>query len=177
MNIYIAIRGLRNGQAIRPTTWRGYIERIDKNTTDPVYSADSSYSVGDKVKYNGSRYICKIAASSESFDSTKWGRIDNDRYIVFIDREDGTPTDNPSAIYLLTASGEDGAFTCERLGSASDIPAEVKSVHTAWASKTKCPNPVDMPDEELFSVLVSDSWESGNASDYEAQRVGGSGRW
>ena len=34
-----------------------------------------------------------------------------------------------------------------------------------------------MPDDELFAAILSDTWESGSAADYETQRVGGGGRW
>lgn len=175
MNIYSAIRGLTSGQATKPSSWRGYVERIDANVTDPLYSASSSYRRGDKVTYNEARYLCVTNIDTpEAFDFGKWLRIDNDRYIVFVDADDASKSANPSAIYLGTVSGDGSTITYTRLDGNTDVPEEVKAVHPSWLV---CPSPVDMPDAELFTALVSDSWESGQASDYEIQRVGGGGRW
>lgn len=182
MNIYSAIRGLTTGQAIKPASWRGYVERIDKTPTDPQYSSQSSYTTGNVVIYRGARYICVTPVDSpEEFDFDKWTRIDNDRYIVFVDASEADQTDNPSAIYLLTVTGPEGDTECSRIQSTSSesvtIPDELVAVHGTWSGKN-VPVPVDMPDAEMFSALISDSWETGRSADYETQRVGGGGgRW
>lgn len=177
MNMISAVKGLTNGQAAKPAMWRGYVERVDKALEQEYSDKQSSYPVKSKVTYNGSRYICISAVTSaEPFDGGKWVRIDSDRYIVFVDAADTDPqnTPNPSAIYLLTVQDAEGSLGCTRLESTDDVPAEVKAVHS-WTGK--CPSPVNMPDAELFLAMLSDTWESASAKDYEAQRVGGSGRW
>lgn len=165
---------LRNGQAVKPSSWRGYVERIDK-ALEAEYDSSRTYSVNSIVSRGGLRYICITGVSSpEAFDINKWARIENDRYIVFVDADDEAKSANPSAIYLGTVLGVDAPVSYTRLAGGANVPNEVKSVHSSWVS---CPTPVDMPDDELFTALVSDSWESGQASDYETQRVGGGGRW
>lgn len=176
MNIYSAIRNLRNGQAAKPSNWRGYVERIDKPIGETEYDATSgTYSVGAKVKYNNRRYVCVTAVGTpEAFDSAKWLSIGQDYNIVFVDSADIAPTANPSAIYTATIGTSNESVTWDRLESGDTIPAEVVAIHTGWST---APDPVDMPDVELFKAILSDAWESGSATDYETQRVGGGGRW
>lgn len=176
MNIYSAIRNLRDGQAVKPSNWRGYVERIDKPIGETEYDATSgTYSVDDKVKYNNRRYVCITAVETpEAFDSAKWLAIGRDYNIVFVDSEDTAPTANPSAVYTATIGSSNESVTWDRLESGDMIPAEVVAVHAGWST---APAPVDMPDVELFKALLSDAWESGVAADYETQRAGGSGRW
>lgn len=170
MNISSAIDSMRNdGEAARPSSWRGYVERIDKMA--PAYSELSTYTAASKVKvtYNGYTYMCTADTVAGPFDQNKWTRVDNDRYIVFVDAEDtGNVTPNPSAIYLGSVTDTDNNLAWGRLGTSDDIPAEVRAVHLTWSGK--CPSPVDMPDAQLFAALISDSWDTGSASDYEMQR-------
>lgn len=178
MNIYSAVRSLRNGQAIRPAGWLGYAERIDK-APDAAYVDTAEYAVGSHVTRNGTRYACVAATGPGPFDPDKWTRVENDRYVVFVDRKDDTEedpddTDNPSAVYLATVGTSSESVTWERKSGA--IPDEIKAVHPSWAGRT-IPTPVDMPDDKLFAALVGDTWESGSASDFEIQRSGGGGRW
>lgn len=176
MNIYSAIRNLRDGQAVKPSNWRGYVERIDKPIAESEYDATSgTYSVGDKVKYNNRRYVCITAVgAAEAFDSAKWLAIGQDYNIVFVDADDTGTTANPSAIYTAAIGTSNESVTWDRLESGDTIPAEVTAKHSSW---TSIPTPVDMPDIELFKALLSDAWESGSAADYETQRTGGGGRW
>lgn len=176
MTITSAIRSLRDGQAVKPSNWRGYVERIDKPIAENEYDATSgTYSVGDKVKYNNRRYICLTAIGTpEAFNSSKWAPLNQDYNIVFVDSEDTAPTANPSAIYTAEIGLSNDDITWDRLGSTDTIPAEVAAKHTSW---TSVPTPVDMPDVELFKAILSDAWESGSAADYETQRTGGGGRW
>lgn len=177
MNIYSAIRNLRDGQAVKPSNWRGYVERIDKPIAESEYDATSStYSVGDKVKYNSRRYVCITAVgAAEAFDSAKWLAISQNYNIVFVDSDDASPTPNPSAIYTASIGLSNDDVIWERLGSGDAIPPEVAAKHPTWG--TFPTTPVDMPDIELFKALLSDAWESGSAADYETQRTGGGGRW
>lgn len=185
MNIYSAIRNLRDGQAVKPSNWRGYVERIDKPIAEADYGTSPSYAVGNKAKYNNRRYVCitAVADSTEAFDSAKWLAIGQDYNIVFVDSEDTTsgetpPTPNPSAIYTAEIGTSNESVVWHRLGPTEDapydvIPDEVLAVHPGWTIQA----PVDMPDVELFKAILSDAWESGNATDYETQRTGGGGRW
>lgn len=164
MNIYSAIKGLRNGQAVKPSNWRGYVKRDDvAASTYTAYNPDKStaYAANTSVLYNGNRYINPAAVDPDSgtgkvgpFDSSKWTRVEFDYDITFVDADPEDETPNPSAVYrgTVTLSG----VTFERTGPTS---------------------PVDMPDEELFTAILADSWESGSAVDYETQRAGGGGRW
>lgn len=185
MVIRSAIQGLANGDAVKPSTWRGYIERIDKTPSDSVYSAQNTYGVGAKVIYNGYRYMCTSTVDTpEAFDFSKWTRISNDRFIVFVDAEDdfdsGNLTPNPAAVYLVEVQDAEGAVKYTRLASTGAvsiaIPAELVAVHENWAGRN-IPIPVDMPDGELFSAMMSDTWEAAHAKDYEEQRSATGRRW
>ena len=163
MNIASAIRSLRSGQAIKPSTWRGYIKREDAAaSTYPAYNPDKTdkYSAGNSVLYNGSRYICPDDVNPDpetskigSFDPSKWTRVDFDHDITFIDATDDDATPNPACTYRGTVSLTGVTYT--------------RSTET----------PIDMPDAGLFSAFLSDTWEIGNTADYETQRSGGGGRW
>ena len=163
MNIASAIRSLRSGQAIKPSTWRGYIKREDvAASTYPAYNPDKTnkYSAGDSVLYNGSRYICPDDVNPDpgtskigAFDSSKWTRVEFDHDITFIDATDDDATPNPACTYRGTVSLTGVTYT--------------RSTET----------PIDMPDAGLFSAFLSDTWEIGNTADYETQRSGGGGRW
>lgn len=163
MNIASAIRSLRNGQAIKPSTWRGYVKREDvAASTYPAYNPDKTdkYSAGASVLYNGSRYICPDDVNPDSgagkvgpFDPTKWTRVDFDHDLTFIDATDDDATPNPACTYRGTVSLTGVTYT--------------RSTET----------PIDMPDAGLFSAFLSDTWEIGNTLDYETQRSGGGGRW
>ena len=163
MNIASAIRSLRDGQAIKPSTWRGYVKREDvAASTYPAYNPDKTdkYSAGASVLYNGSRYICPDDVNPDpetskigSFDSSKWPRVEFDHDITFIDATDGDATPNPACTYRGTVSLTGVTYT--------------RSTET----------PIDMPDAGLFSAFLSDTWEIGNTADYETQRSGGGGRW
>ena len=93
MNIASAIRSLRSGQAIKPSTWRGYVKREDvAASTYPAYNPDKTdkYSAGASVLYNGSRYICPDDVNPDpetskigSFDPSKWTRVEFDHDITF----------------------------------------------------------------------------------------------
>lgn len=177
MDIYSAIRYLRDGQAVKPSNWRGYVERIDKPIYESEYDATSgTYTAGvSKVKYNNRRYVCIAdVATPEAFDSAKWLAISQDYNIIFVDSDDASPTQNPSAIYTAAIGSSDDNVTWNRLKNTDPVPAEVAAKHSSWAS---VPAPVDMPDVELFKAILSDAWESNNAADYETQRTGGGGRW
>lgn len=164
MNMYSAIRSLRDGQAVKLSTWRGYVKREDVSAAAyAAYDAGKTdaYAAGTSVLYAGSRYICPadVAPDPEtgvigSFDSSRWVRVEFDYDITFVDADSDDETPNPSAVYrgTVTLSG----VTFERTGPAS---------------------PTDMPDGELFTAIISDNWESGSTVDYETQRAGGSGRW
>ena len=163
MNIASAIRSLRNGQAIKPSTWRGYVKREDVvASTYPAYNPDKAdkYSAGASVLYNGLRYICPNDVNPDpgtskigEFDSSKWTRVEFDHDITFIDATDDDATPNPACTYRGTVSLTGVTYT--------------RSTET----------PVDMPDAGLFSAFLSDTWEIGNTADYETQRSGGGGRW
>ena len=163
MNIASAIRSLRDGQAIKPSTWRGYVKRVDvAASTYPAYNPDKTdrYSAGASVLYNGSRYICPADVNPDpgtskigEFDSSKWTRVEFDHDITFIDATDDDATPNPACTYRGTVSLTGVTYT--------------RSTET----------PIDMPDAELFSAFLSDTWEIGNTADYETQRSGGGGRW
>ena len=163
MNIASAIRSLRNGQAIKPSTWRGYVKREDvAASTYPAYNPDKTdkYSAGASVLYNGSRYICPDDVSPDPgtskigpFDSSKWTRVEFDHDLTFIDATDDDATPNPACTYRGTVSLSGVTYT--------------RSTET----------PIDMPDAGLFSAFLSDTWEIGNTADYETQRSGGGGRW
>lgn len=176
MTITSAIRSLRDGQATRPSTWRGYIERIDK-ALDPEYSTTTKYSVGDKIQRYGRRYVCVAATpdSGEAFDPDKWALIDTDCYIVFVDADDSISGDgdthgNPSAVFLGTVDGPDNIVSWTRLTQSDAVPDEVTARHPSWDGN--CPDPADMPDKELFEAMLADTWENGSAADYEIQRIG-----
>ena len=163
MNIASAIRSLRNGQAIKPSTWRGYVKREDvAASTYPAYNPDKTdkYSSGASVLYNGSRYICPDDVNPDpetskigAFDLSKWTRVEFDHDIIFIDATDDDATPNPACTYRGTVSLTGVTYT--------------RSTET----------PIDMPDAGLFSAFLSDTWEIGNTADYETQRSGGGGRW
>ena len=163
MNIASAIRSLRNGQAIKPSTWRGYVKREDvAASTYPAYNPDKTdkYSAGASVLYNGSRYICPDDVNPDPgtskigpFDSSKWTRVEFDHDIIFIDATDDDATPNPACTYRGTVSLTGVTYT--------------RSTEA----------PIDMPDAGLFSAFLSDTWEIGNTADYETQRSGGGGRW
>lgn len=163
MNIASAIRSLRDGQAIKPSTWRGYIKREDvAASTYPAYNPDKTdkYSAGNSVLYGGSRYICPDDVNPDPetskvgpFDSSKWTRVEFDHDITFIDATDGDSTPNPACTYR----------------------GEVSLTGVTYTRSTE--TPIDMPDAGLFSAFLSDTWEIGNTADYEKQRSGGGGRW
>ena len=163
MNISSAIMSLQDGQAIKPSTWRGYVKREDvAASTYPAYNPDKTdkYSAGASVLYNGLRYICPDDVNPDpetnkigAFDSSKWTRVEFDHDITFIDATDDDATPNPACTYRGTVSLTGVTYT--------------RSTET----------PVDMPDAELFSAFLSDTWEIGNTADYETQRSGGGGRW
>ena len=106
MNIASAIRSLRSGQAIKPSTWRGYIKREDvAASTYSAYNPDKTdkYSAGTSVLYGGSRYICPDDVNPDpetskigSFDPSKWTRVEFDHDITFIDATDDDATPNPA---------------------------------------------------------------------------------
>ena len=163
MNIASAIRSLRDGQAVKPSTWRGYVKREDvAASTYSAYNPDKTdkYSAGDSVLYNGSRYICPDDVNPDpetskigSFDSSKWTRVEFDHDITFIDATDDDATPNPACTYR----------------------GEVSLTGVTYTRSTE--TPIDMPDAGLFSAFLSDTWEIGNTADYEKQRSGGGGRW
>lgn len=165
MNIASAIRSLRNGQAIKPSTWRGYVKREDvAASTYPAYNPDKTdkYSAGASVLYNGSRYICPDDVNPDpeiskigSFDPSKWTRVEFDHDLTFIDATDDDATPNPACTYRGTVS--------------------LSGVTYSISSST--PSPIGMPEAELFSAFLSDTWEIGNTADYEMQRYGGGRRW
>ena len=162
MNIASAIRSLRNGQAVKPSTWKGYVKREDvAASTYPAYNPDKTdkYSAGASVLYNGLRYICPADVNPDEgtgkvgpFASSKWTRVEFDHDIIFIDASDDDGTSNPACTYRGT-------------------------VTLAGVTYERTTTTTDMPDAELFSAFLSDTWESGSAADYEKQRVGGAGRW
>ena len=163
MNIASAIRSLRSGQAIKPSTWRGYVKREDvAASTYPAYNPDKTdkYSAGNSVLYNGSRYICPDDVNPDpetskigSFDPSKWTRVEFDHDITFIDATDDDATPNPACTYR----------------------GEVSLTGVTYTRSTE--TPIDMPDAGLFSAFLSDTWEIGDTADYEKQRSGGGGRW
>ena len=165
MNIASAIRILRDGQAVKPSTWKGYVKREDvAASTYPAYNPDKTdkYSAGDSVLYNGLRYICpadvnpaEATSKVGPFDSSKWTRVEFDHDIIFIDASDDDGTANPACTYH----------------------GEVKLSGVTYSISPSTPSPIGMPDADLFSAFLSDTWESGSAADYEKQRIGGSGRW
>ena len=165
MNIASAIRSLRSGQAIKPSTWRGYIKREDvAASTYSAYNPDKTdkYSAGDSVLYNGSRYICPDDVNPDpetskigSFDSSKWTRVEFDHDITFIDATDDDATPNPACTYH----------------------GEVSLSGVTYSISPLTPSPIGMPEAELFSAFLSDTWEIGNTADYEMQRYGGGRRW
>ena len=163
MNIASAIRSLRSGQAIKPSTWRGYVKREDAAaSTYPAYNPDKTdkYSAGTSVLYNGSRYICPDDVNPDpgtskigSCGSSTWTRVEVDHGLTFIDATDDDTTPNPACTYRGTVSLTGVTYT--------------RSTET----------PIDMPDAGLFSAFLSDTWETGDTLDYETQRSGGGGRW
>ena len=165
MNIASAIRSLSSGQAIKPSTWRGYVKREDvAASTYPAYNPDKTdkYSAGDSVLYNGSRYICPDDVNPDSgtgkigsFDSSKWTRVEFDHDITFIDATDDDATPNPACTYH----------------------GEVSLSGVKYSISSSTPSPIGMPEAELFSAFLSDTWEIGDTTDYEKQRSGGGGRW
>ena len=165
MNIASAIRSLSSGQAIKPSTWRGYIKREDvAASTYPAYNPDKTdkYSAGDSVLYNGSRYICPDDVNPDSgtgkigsFDSSKWTRVEFDHDITFIDATDDDATPNPACTYH----------------------GEVSLSGVKYSISSSTPSPIGMPEAELFSAFLSDTWEIGDTADYEKQRSGSGGRW
>ena len=217
MNIYSAIRSLRDGQAVKPSNWRGYVKRIDIPTApagtaeydsgrttaypagtfvvnagnayvnpetvqlsggtvgefDPArwmavgvaYDPEraSAYPAGYRVVYNNRLFAneAEVPAAVDGrvgpFDSSKWTSLQFDHDIVFMDAADDDGTRNPSATYrgVSTVAG----VKYRRRPAASGVTEK------------------DMPDDELFAAILSDTWESGSAADYETQRVGGGGRW
>lgn len=62
MNIYSAIRNLRDGQAVKPSNWRGYVKRVDIPTV-PAGTAEydsgrtTAYPAGTFVVNSGNAYI------------------------------------------------------------------------------------------------------------------------
>lgn len=172
MNIYSAIMNLRDGQAVKPSNWRGYVMRRDEDSYQE-FSALGTYEAGDEVVYNGYRYVCSSPVTTPGpFDSAKWNRVDKDYYIAFVDAEDTTSgespaTPNPSAVYKATVDVSGGGVTWSRLGTSAEWPG----------GTTPSTAPVDMPDSDLFRSLLADTWETGSSDDYEIQRSGGGGRW
>ena len=162
MNIASAIRSLRDGQAVKPSTWKGCVKREDvAASTYEDYNRDKpdKYAAGVSVLYNGSRYICPADVNPDGesgkvgpFDPSKWTRVEFDHDIIFIDADDGDGTSNPACTYRGT-------------------------VTLAGVTYERTTTTTDMPDAELFSAILSDTWESGSAADYEKQRIGGGGRW
>lgn len=165
MNIASAIRSLRDGQAIKPSTWRGYVKREDvAASTYPAYNPDKTdkYSAGTSVLYNGSRYICPDDVNPDPgtgkigpFDSSKWTRVEFDHDLTFIDATDDDATPNPACTYH----------------------GEVSLSGVTYSISPSTPSPIGMPEAELFSAFLSDTWEIGNTADYEMQRYGGGRRW
>lgn len=165
MNIASAIRSLRNGQAIKPSTWRGYVKREDvAASTYTAYNPDKTdkYSAGESVLYNGSRYICPEDVNPDpetskigEFDSSKWTLVEFDHDLTFIDATDDDATPNPACTYR----------------------GEVSLSGVTYSISSSTPSPIGMPDAELFSAFLSDTWEIGNTADYEMQRYGGGRRW
>ena len=163
MNIASAIRSLRSGQAIKPSTWRGYIKREDVAASPyPAYNPDKTdkYSAGNSVLYGGSRYICPDDVNPDSgtskigpFDPSKWTRVEFDHDVTFIDATDDDATPNPACTYR----------------------GEVSLTGVTYTRSTE--TPIDMPDAGLFSAFLSDTWEIGDTAEYEKQRSGGGGRW
>ena len=164
MNIINAIKGMTDGQAVKPSNWRGYVKRTDMpSSTYTEYDPDrtTSYPAGTSVLFNSNRYINEAAVNPASdtgkvgpFDSSKWTRVSFDYLITFIDADDSQPTPNPSAVYR--ASVTLAGVTFERTSPAS---------------------PVDMPDSELFTAILAETWETASVADYEQQRAGGDHRW
>lgn len=217
MNIYSAIRNLRDGQAVKPSNWRGYVKRVDIPTApagtaaydsgrttaypagtfvthdgtayinpeviplsggtvgefDPVRwlavgvaydpNRTTAYGAGSRVVYNNRLYSNEAAVPAAvdgkvgQFDSSKWTSLQFDHDIVFMDAAEDDGTGNPSATYrgVATVAG----VKYRRRPAAAGVTEK------------------DMPDDELFAAILSDTWESGSAADYETQRIGGGGRW
>lgn len=165
MNIASAIRSLRSGQAVKPSTWRGYVKREDvAASTYPKYIPDKTdkYPAETSVLYNGSRYICPDDVKPDPgtgkigpFDSSKWTRVEFDHDLTFIDATDGDATPNPACVYH----------------------GEVTLSGVKYSISSTTPSPIGMPEAELFSAFLSDTWEIGDTADYEKQRSGGGGRW
>ena len=165
MNIASAIRSLRSGQAVKPSTWRGYVKREDvAASTYPAYNPDKTdkYSAGASVLYNGSRYICPDDVNPDpgtskigEFDSSKWTLVEFDHDLTFIDATDDDATPNPACTYH----------------------GEVSLSGVTYSISSSTPSPIGMPEAELFSAFLSDTWEIGDTADYEMQRYGGGRRW
>lgn len=196
MNVYSAINGLRNdGDAVRPTSWRGYVKRVDLRVSGarhkftvaqtegtppvdqitgtsaiPAYNPDqaSVYAAGSSVIYNNQRYINPETVAVDG-GTSKVGPFDSSKWTrVSFDFE----------VHFVDA--EDATPTTD---NPAAVYAAVVSLdgtkYVRWrGTNEQYPSPSDMPDSYLFRAFVSDSWESGSAADFERQRAGGqSGRW
>lgn len=98
MDFDSGFRVLANGRAIKRPSWRGYVERVkvaDAETLD-VWLASQSYTVGNKVNYNGSGYICTAdsAAGTLPTDTSYWEAYTPvaEKYDIVFHKADGTTT-------------------------------------------------------------------------------------
>ena len=56
-----AIQSLTDGRAAKPSTWGGYVARVDRPSE---FSASAAYAVGDLVSHDGKAYRCSSAHSA-----------------------------------------------------------------------------------------------------------------
>lgn len=73
---------------IPTATFRFSVAKTPVADTDiDAYSGASTYAVGDKAQQSGVNYLCREAISTpESFDATKWTRIEDGLYVRVVFR-------------------------------------------------------------------------------------------
>lgn len=162
MTFTSAVRSLRDGQAAKPTSWRGYVKRENSSygqgtAYDP--NSGTGFSVGDKTVYNGSRYECVVAVTPDGetnkigpFDSSKWTRIDFDHTLTFVENPGYTDTDSHSS-YMTTVTVTASGVTYSNFNYDFVL------------------------DGVLFkSLLFDDTWEVAPTEQYQSAS-GSTGRW
>lgn len=185
-----AVNGLRNHhEAVKPTTWRGYVYRFDAQAYDPA----RTYAKDAEVMYDGTHYKCAVAVTSaEEFDPSKWTRVTagiaHGYELIFVEDADfeqggsgaGTPVgkDDFTAYRFHVGVDEAGAKrysdpVCMKTRTGSAVDGDYDQFYDDTESTGAGNFPID---GGLLLGFLSSEWSSGTKEEFDSLAAGGN-RW
>lgn len=192
-----AIQNLTDGQAAKPSTWGGYVARVDQPA---AFSVSATYAVGDLVSYEGKAYRCSSAHSAGAWNSSHFAELftllqefSEEALSYFVGAKvlrDGVPYECTTQISAA------GAWDSSKWRALPDVPHALvfqersdADGDSATVYVAKCEvslsggrqygafAPAFSVDPQLLYALVWDStWSLGGTAAFESARSG-STRW